>query len=129
MPHSGDIAIFLAQLEALGEDEVRFRLHTGVYRNAVDQKHIAEDWLQRKELDRARLSNAEAASAALRTATAAERAAEAAEEQSRSSAELARASAEQARITSEALTTARIAAAISAIALIISILGLLWFFW
>ena len=129
MPPSGNIAIFLAQLEALGEDEVRFRLHTGVYGNAVDQRQLAEDWLQRKELDRARISNAKAISAASRAATAAERAAEAADEQSRSSAEMARASAEQARIASEALTTARIAAAISAIALIISILGLLWLFW
>ena len=129
MSPSREIAIFLGELEALGEDEVRFRLHSGVYSNVVDQKQLAEDWLHRTELDRARISNAETESAASRAATAAERAAEAAKEQSRSSAELARASAEQARIANDALTTARIAAAISAIALIVSILGLLLLFW
>jgi hypothetical protein len=129
MPPNDDVPTFLVELEALGEDEVRFRLHAGAYSNVAEQMQFAKDWLHRKERDRARISNAEAVSAASRAATAAERAAEAAAEQSLSSAELARASAQQARIANDALTIARIAAAVSAIALIVSILGLLCLLW
>jgi len=121
---NGDIAIFLAELERLGEDEVRFRVLGGVYGKAGDRKCLADDWLKRRESDRARISNAATASAAARAAAAAEQAADAAQEQSRACAAMARELLEQARTANEARTFARLAAAIAGVALVVSVIAL-----
>jgi hypothetical protein len=104
---------FLAELERLGEKEVRYRLMTNVYGNVDDHKRFVEEWLQDRDRARATASNSEMAATASRAAAAAERAATAAEE--------------QARIAKHALKTAIVATAIASIALIVSILGVLHF--
>ena len=43
---------FWAELEALGEEEVRVRIATHRYGNASDKRALAVEWLQKKERER-----------------------------------------------------------------------------
>jgi len=106
-----NLEAFYAQLESLGEQEIRVRLARQAYGDAGHKRQLAEEWVQRKERERTAASNADMASAASRSADAAERAAKAADA--------------QARTAKHALTTAIIATIIAAIALIVSIFGLI----
>ena len=99
---------FFAELERVGEEEVRLRLARQTYGDAGGRRQLAQEWLSSKERARTAVSNAEIASTASRAATAAELAAAAAKAQART--------AKQALITAIAATT------IAAVALIVSIL-------
>jgi hypothetical protein len=86
-----------AELEALGEDEVRVRLATKFYTDVNERGGLAREWLQRRELARAAESErrkdafqAEQAATASRALEAASRAADAADRQARTAEKAAR---------------------------------------
>jgi hypothetical protein len=113
--------VFWAELEHLGEDQVRARLATKFYSDA-EREGAVREWLQQKELARGvelefRRSKREAEQReeASRASKAAERAAEAAERSARAA---------KAPDT-KALTRASIAIMIAVTAVIISVLSLL----
>jgi hypothetical protein len=81
---------FLAELEALGETEVRIRLINKTYTDINEKAAFAREWVHRKELARTAVAETrnEALTsaqldAALRASAAAERAADAAERSAR----------------------------------------------
>jgi hypothetical protein len=102
---------FWAELEGLGEQEVRIRLAKQVFGTVGDKKAVVEEWLRHKERSREAASNAEQTEIARSAKDAAWAAAEA-----------ARDAATQAKTANTRATIALVIAAISAIAAIIALL-------
>jgi hypothetical protein len=75
---------FIRELEALGIDEVKARLLANQYAKGVSPNHEkAQDWVNRKEIERQRRQEELAAAQAVQAANAADRAATAAQEQAK----------------------------------------------
>ncbi len=114
-------ARFIAQLEMLGEKEVRYRLMTNVYGNVSDHKPLVEEWLQDKERERTTASQAESLSLARAAQNDASRAAAAAERAAAATEAASDAATRQAAAAENANTRATIALAISIVSIIVTI--------
>lgn len=108
--------VFLAELEKLGEDQVRMNLAQGIY--GSEKTSIVTEWLRRREQARSESFQSEQTRIAERAAQASERSAHEAARSS-SAAEQQAATAEKAyRVAVAALITAIVAAILSVIAMV-----------